>query len=63
VHGLLDFHSFRRAYATALAETDTDARLAMRLSGHKSMATHDLYVLRSGSMRMPESALPKVPIS
>ncbi|MEO8902404.1 MAG: tyrosine-type recombinase/integrase, partial [Polyangiaceae bacterium] len=58
----VDFHSFRRAYATALAETDTDARLAMRLSGHKSMATHDLYVLRSGTMRVPEAALPKVPL-
>ena len=58
----VDFHSFRRAFATALAETDTDARLAMRLAGHKSMATHDLYVLRSGAMRVPEAALPKVPI-
>ncbi|MEO7032959.1 MAG: tyrosine-type recombinase/integrase [Polyangiaceae bacterium] len=58
----VDFHSFRRAYATALAETDTDARLAMRLSGHKSMATHDLYVMRAGAMRVPDAALPKVPL-
>ncbi len=58
----VDFHSFRRAYATALAEVDADGRLSMRLTGHKSLATHNLYVMRSGTMRVPEAALPKVPL-
>jgi integrase len=58
----VDFHSFRRAYSTALAEVDADGRLSMRLTGHKSLATHNLYVMRSGTMRVPEAALPKVPL-
>jgi integrase len=58
----VDFHSFRRAYATALAEVDANGLLSMRLTGHKSMATHNLYVMRSGTMRVPEAALPKVPL-
>ena len=45
--------SFGRAYATALAEVDADGRLSMRLTGHKSLSTHSLYVMRSGTMRVP----------
>jgi integrase len=58
----VDFHSFRRAYATALAEVDADGRLSMRLTGHKSMPTHNLYVMRTGTMKVPEAALLKVPL-
>jgi site-specific recombinase XerD len=58
----VDFHSFRRAYATALAEVAADGRLSMLLNGHKSLATRNLYVMRSGTIKMPESALPKVPL-
>ncbi len=58
----LDFHSFRHAYATAFAEVDADGRLSMRLTDHKSLATHNLYVMRRGTMRVANGALPKVPL-
>ncbi|MET0795406.1 MAG: hypothetical protein ABW061_28060 [Polyangiaceae bacterium] len=57
------FSGGRALYATALAEVDADGRLSMRLTGHRSLSTHNLYVMRSGTMRVPEAALPKVPLS
>jgi integrase len=38
----LDFHSFRRAYNTALADANVNVQTAMRLAGHRNASTHML---------------------
>ena len=54
-----DFHSFRRAFSTALAEAGVDTRLAMALTGHEDPRVHERYVMKSRSMRaIPPAALP-----
>ena len=40
----VDFHRFRRAYATGLARAGTNVQVAMRLSGHTTAGTHQRYV-------------------
>ena len=57
----VDFHSFRRAYATALAEAGVNAQQAMHLAGHSNAKTHARYVMHTAAMgRVPEAALPKL---
>lgn len=41
----VDFHSFRRAWATAIAGAGLNAQSAMQLTGHRQMSTHMLYVV------------------
>src|SRR5690606_36055868 len=36
----VDFHSFRRAFNTALADAGVNVQTAMRLAGHADAATH-----------------------
>ena len=55
----LDFHSTRRAFATALADSGVNVQTAMRLAGHHDAATHGRYVAMSAeSKRLPEGAAP-----
>jgi integrase len=54
----VDFHSFRRAFATALATAGVNVQLAMRLAGHRNPQTHMRYVSRAQSVAMPAEALP-----
>jgi hypothetical protein len=56
----LDFHSFRRAYNTALADANVNVNVqtAMRLAGHRNASTHMRYVMRTGRLAAPAAALP-----
>lgn len=56
----VDFHSFRRAYATGLARAGVNAQQAMALAGHTSYATHRRYIGMSESLAVPDAALPGV---
>jgi len=57
----VDFHSFRRAFSTALAETGVNAQTAMRLASHADEKTHMRYVMRTAAMRrIPETVVPKI---
>lgn len=53
----VDFHSFRRAWATAIAGAGLNAQSAMQLTGHRQMATHMLYVVPE-LRQIPTAALP-----
>jgi len=53
----VDFHSFRRAYVTALAQSGVNAQTAMALSGHTDMATHQRYIMTE-ALAVPTAALP-----
>jgi integrase len=57
----VDFHSCRRAFATALAEQHVDPRTAMALTGHSDPKVHERYVLLTQATRVPEAALPRLP--
>jgi integrase len=54
----VDFHSFRRAFVTAVAAAGLNAQTAMRLSGHRSIATHQRYNLPV-VIPIPEAAVPQ----
>src|SRR4029077_15963719 len=57
----VDFHSFRRAFNTALAGAGVNMQRAMHLAGHSDAKTHGLYVMRSPEMRStPDAALPRL---
>lgn len=53
----VDFHSFRRAFVTAMAASGANAQTSMRASGHRSMATHQRYNLPE-AIDIPASAVP-----
>ncbi len=55
----VDFHSFRRAFNTALAEAGVNVQHAMHLASHADAKTHMRYVMRTIAMRtIPDAALP-----
>lgn len=57
----VDFHSFRRAFAGALAEAEVNAQTAMILTHHSDAKVHQRYVERSSKMRViPEAAIPRL---
>jgi integrase len=57
----VDFHSFRRAFATGLARAGVNAQQAMVLANHRSASTHLGYVqLAQEQATIPEAALPKL---
>jgi integrase len=59
----VDFHSFRRAFASALAEAGVNVQQAMHLAGHTSPLVHQRYVMRTAAMRaIPDAALPRLPV-
>jgi integrase len=57
-----EFHSFRRAFNTALGAAGVNAQQAMALAGHKDPRTHMRYVLlgQGAPLVTPEAALPHV---
>jgi hypothetical protein len=57
----VDFHSFRRAFNTALAGANVNVQRAMHLAGHSDTKTHMRYVMQSPAMRaIPAEALPRL---
>jgi integrase len=59
----VDFHSFRRAFNTALAGAGVNVQHAMHLAGHSDAKTHMRYVMQSAAMRtIPDTALPRLPV-
>ncbi len=59
----VDFHSFRRAFASALAEAGVNVQHAMHLTAHSDPRVHARYVMRTSAMRaIPEAALPRLPV-
>jgi integrase len=54
----VDFHSFRRAYATALADAGINAQQAMALAGHTKLETHLRYVDRLRPLATPDGVFP-----
>jgi len=58
----VDFHSFRRAFNTALAEAGINVQHAMHLAAHADPKTHMRYVMNTRAMRtIPDAALPRLP--
>jgi hypothetical protein len=58
----VDFHSFRRAFNTALAEVGVNVQRAMHLASHSDPRVHARYVMRTAAMRaIPAEALPRLP--
>ncbi len=55
----VDFHSFRRGYATALARANVNAQTAQILAGHADAATHQRYVAAT-TTALPVAALPPI---
>jgi len=59
----VDFHSFRRAFSTALATAGINAQQAMRLASHSDEKTHMRYVMTTPEMKqIPEAVAPKLPL-
>jgi integrase len=56
----VDFHGFRRAYATGLARAGVNNQTAMALAGHNSPQTHQRYVRLVEILEAPAAALPAV---
>ncbi len=60
----VDFHSFRRAFNTALAEAGVNVQHAMHLAAHSDPKTHMRYVMNTAAMRnVPEAALPRLSVT
>jgi integrase len=57
-----DFHSVRRAYATALARGGVNEQEAMKLTGHSDSRVHQLYVEAQKVHVLPEAATPHVTV-
>jgi integrase len=59
----VDFHSFRRAFNTALAEAGVNVQHAMHLASHSDPKVHARYVMSTRAMRtVPDAALPRLPL-
>lgn len=56
----LDFHGFRRAFATGLARAGVNVQTAMALAGHRSPQTHQRYVRLVETLEAPAAALPSL---
>lgn len=60
----VDFHSFRRAFNTALAEAGVNVQHAMHLASHSDPKVHARYVMNTRAMRtVPSAALPALSIA
>lgn len=56
----VDFHSFRRAYVTAVQKATQDLAASMRLAGHTDTKTHLGYRAHDEVLRLPDGALPNL---
>ena len=55
----VDFHSFRRAYNSGLAQSGVNLQHAMIFAGHSDSRTHMRYIERTAGLnQVPEAALP-----
>jgi integrase len=55
-----DFHSFRRAFSSALAAGNVNTQRALRLAAHSDEKVHMRYVMDTPEMRrIPETAIPR----
>lgn len=54
----VDFHSFRRAFVTGLANSGLNLQTAMAAAGHSDPVTHGRYIT-DGVLEVPASALPQ----
>lgn len=54
----VDFHSFRRAFVSAVGDAGVNAQSAMRLTGHTQIETHMRYVDRLRPVAAPAAAMP-----
>ena len=60
----VDWHSFRRAFATSLAEAGVNEQRAMRLAAHSDSKVHARYVQETQAMQtIPDAAVPMLPAS
>jgi integrase len=58
----VDWHSFRRAFGTALAEAGVNVQHSMHLSAHGDAKVHARYVMATKAMRtIPTAAIPELP--
>ena len=58
----VDFHSFRRAFSTALAAAGINSQQAMRLASHSDEKTHMRYVMTTPAMKaIPAAVIPRLP--
>lgn len=58
-----DFHSFRRAFGTAAAESGMNAQQAMNLMAHANLRAHERYVLLGQSQQprpIPDALVPRI---
>lgn len=53
----VDFHSFRRSWATAIGAAGLNAQTAMKVTGHRQLSTHMRYV-RPEAISIPSAAIP-----
>jgi len=59
----VDFHSFRRSYKQALADSGVEIQQAMALSGASDAKAHQRYLHNTAKMRtLPEAGLPSLSI-
>ena len=58
----VDFHSTRRAYATALARVGVNDQTTMVLTGHSDSKVHRRYI-ESLTRQVPASAVPQLSIT
>jgi len=59
----VDWHSFRRAFATSLASAGVNEQRAMMLTAHSDSKVHRLYVQETAAMQaIPEGAVPLMPV-
>jgi integrase len=57
----VDFHSFRRAFAQALAGAGVSAQTAIALTGHSDMTVHARYLQNTAAAQtVPSAALPQL---
>jgi integrase len=56
----LDFHSFRRAFVSAVGDAGVNAQTSMRLTGHTQLETHLRYVDRLRPVAAPQAAIPEL---
>jgi integrase len=52
----VDFHSFRRSFATAVARAGVNLQTAKQLTGHESDEVHQRYVMTPDVLEIPDAA-------
>jgi integrase len=60
----VDFHSWRRRFVQALADTGVNAQQAQKLAGHADLTAHERYLRSSAkTLTIPAGALPLLGVS